>query len=104
MNDLMKAAAKVVAMAQTTVSEASRSPLDTDAHIPEPVFDLLTDAVNEYDKQVAARYPASIASEQDWWDWFTGEKEHANDAQDMEDTEASYGADLKRDILRGCGR
>ena len=107
MNDLMKAAAKVVQAAMETVSEASRSSLDTDAHIPESVFDRLTDAVNEWDIAVTNESTALdkvITTEQDWWNWLTGEDEHADDAQDMEDTEASFGADCKRDILRGCGR
>ncbi len=73
MNDIMRAAAKVVAIAQTTVSEASRSPLDADAHIPEPVFDLLTDAVNDYGNEVAKAYPPHITSEQGWWDWLDSE-------------------------------
>ena len=76
MNHVMKAAAKVVAAAQETVSEAHRSILDDEARIPVNVFDRLTDAILDYDNEVAKTFPApAITREQDWWKWFLGEED-----------------------------
>ena len=49
MIDTMKAAARVVNCAQELVSEAHRSILDDEAHIPADVFNRLVDAVNQFD-------------------------------------------------------
>jgi len=95
----MKTVAQIVKCAKEAVREAGRSHLDDDARIPEDVFNRLADACDEWDNEVP-----TIAIEQDWWDWLNGRNEHANDIQDMEDTEAGFGADCKRAILRGCGR
>ncbi len=78
MNDTMRALANLLVRARDVLSAAGRSHLDTDAHIPETEFDALEEAVDRC--------------------------ELLSDLDDMADTEASVGGDLRRGISRGAGR
>ena len=82
MNGIMRAAAQVIARARDVLSETGRPchgcPQydDNVGVVPDKEFQALLEAVDDYDTLC--------------------------DLQDMDDTLASVGGDLKRDVLRGA--
>ena len=81
MNDEMKAAARVIISTRTMMSEGTatcprcRQLLDQHTVTPDVETDALHKALDAYDTAARRAIEESerITSEQDWWNWFTGE-------------------------------